>query len=1103
MAPESPPAPAVVAVVVTRDPGPWFSEALASLAGQDYPNLSVLVVDAGSAEDPTSEVASVMPGAFVRRLGAKVGFGTAANEVLDIVDGASHFLFCHDDVALAPDAVRLLVEEAFRSNAGVACPKLVQWRAPERLLAVGLTTDKVGAPRNIVDPGELDQEQHDGVREVLVAPAGATLVRADLFAALAGFDTVVDSDGEDIDLSWRARLYGARVVVVPAARVRHLEAESSGARGRRPDPARRERNRYRTVLTCYRWYTLAWLVPLALFWALGEAATMVLQGRFHEARMVVGALTGSVRQSAQLRQARHRVQSHRSISDHEFRAFQVRGNARFRGFLQSRVNEVRSGLQHEGPAQRSALKKLGGPDPDADGRAVAPPEPAGGDRGNLNGLLLATVLVVFVIGSRSLFGKGLPQIATLPDTSIGWAGIWRTWWSAWQPAGLGVAAPGPPAAALLGLLGTVLFGAVGTLEHVVVLGPLLVGPLGAYRAARYWGSRRGQVVAAVAYAIVPLPYNSLAAGHWDGLVAYAAVPWVLSGLIRLSSLVPAPLTRVHRIRGRVVGLAVVIAVTASVAPSFLYVVPIMGLALVAGSAIAGRPARSFRIFGISVAATVGAFLLLLPWSATVVTSRVAVAGVDPGPAGRLGLGQILRFATGPYGTGGWEWLLLIAAALPLFVGREWRLEWATRLWIVALVFFAVAWAGWRGWVPALPLGVVLAPAAAALAGSAALGVAAFEIDLPAYNFGWRQAAAATAGVCLALASIPWFAAAGSGRWDLPSADAASVLSTFLPGSGNGDYRVLWVGAPAALPLAGRQLEPGFAYGTSFNGEPVLSDDWATGSAGAAPRLASDLLLVQNRLTTRMGHLLAPAGVRYLVIPNHVGPSGAGGAAVQVPGGLLSGLGLQTDLQSIDVGDSNYTVYENSAWAPVRSVLSPTAAGGVSASGADNLRALQQTDLAGAVPVLTGGAPHSVSGQVPSGEAVYVGSTRDSGWSLTAGGHRSAPTAAFGWAMSFQVPANAEATGPVAARLSYSPPFLVRAGYVIAILLWIGAIVVIGLDRRSRSRAGRAGAEVVDPEWFAPASSVAPRRSRPHFRPGPGPAARPVGDRSAVEAWSDV
>ena len=155
MAPEpQPPAPAVVAVVVTCDPGPWFEQALGSLAGQDYPNLSILVVDAASEADPTERVAELAPGAFVSRLDRRVGFGRAANEVLKLVDGASHFLFCHDDVVLAPDAVRLLLEEAFRSNAGIASPKYTEWSNPDRLLAVGATADKVGVLQDVVDPGE-------------------------------------------------------------------------------------------------------------------------------------------------------------------------------------------------------------------------------------------------------------------------------------------------------------------------------------------------------------------------------------------------------------------------------------------------------------------------------------------------------------------------------------------------------------------------------------------------------------------------------------------------------------------------------------------------------------------------------------------------------------------------------------------------------------------------------------------------------------------------------------------------------------------------------------------------------------------------------------
>ena len=125
-----------------------------------------------------------------------------------MVEGASLFLFCHDDVAPDPDAVHLLVEEAFRSNAGVVAPKLVSWDDPARLLHVGMAVDKGGAVVDRVEPGEIDHGQHDAVRDVFLAPGGCTLVRADLFAELGGFDPDIFAMGEDLDLCWRAQVLG-------------------------------------------------------------------------------------------------------------------------------------------------------------------------------------------------------------------------------------------------------------------------------------------------------------------------------------------------------------------------------------------------------------------------------------------------------------------------------------------------------------------------------------------------------------------------------------------------------------------------------------------------------------------------------------------------------------------------------------------------------------------------------------------------------------------------------------------------------------------------------------------------------------------------------
>ncbi len=87
-------------------------------------------------------------------------------------------------------------------------------------------------------PIEIDHGQHDAVRDVFVAPGGASLIRADLFEELGGFDPAIVAMGEDLDLSWRAQVVGARIIVAPDARVRHLEELAAGSATIEPRPGR-------------------------------------------------------------------------------------------------------------------------------------------------------------------------------------------------------------------------------------------------------------------------------------------------------------------------------------------------------------------------------------------------------------------------------------------------------------------------------------------------------------------------------------------------------------------------------------------------------------------------------------------------------------------------------------------------------------------------------------------------------------------------------------------------------------------------------------------------------------------------------------------------
>ena len=1044
-------APPVVAVVVTHDAGPWLEECLASLGAQDYPNLAVLVIDAASAVDPLPRVAAALPNAYVRHLDANPGFGAAANEVLQAVDGASFYLFCHDDVRLDPSALRALVQEAYRSNAGVAGPKLVCWGEPQALLQVGLSADKTGVMTPLVERGELDQEQHDRVRDVFAVPGACTLVRADLFATLGGFDPAITFLGDDLDLCWRAHVAGSRVVVVPAARAQHRE-ELSARRG--VDDRRRlfARHRLRTMLTCYSWFHLVRVVPQAIVLTLVEAVYALAAGQVAQSIDVLGAWSWNLRRLGDLRRRRRQLRAVRGLRDAEIRRLQGGGSARISGYLRGelgRGDRVRQSLADAGRGITGSLQA--GP------RRLA---------------LVACVLVatVVLIGTRELIGEPLPAFASLIPFDQGPFSLLGRYLNGWNTAGLGSEAPAPTAFALLGLAGTLFLGAMGLLQQVLVLGALPAGLAGAWRLTRSLASPRSRAVGLVVYAVVPLPYDALARGRWDGLVLYAAAPWMLARL--LVAFNEEPFGRQGDPSGwrglwrAVLPLGLLVAVVAAFVPLVVVFVPVIAVAMVIASLLVGGAASSLRALAVAAGATLVALGLHLPWSSEFLPGAggwAAMAGISPLGTDDLGVGQLLRLETGTVGLSALGWAVPLAAALALVIGRGWRFTWAARLWLVALACWTLVWAGGRGLtgLPLPPAEVLLAPAAAALALAAALGMVAFERDLRGYRFGLRQVASLVAASGVALATVPVAVAAIDGDWDAPDSDFSRTLG-FMDGPelrDQGAYRVLWLGDPEVLPVAGHRLGDHLAYGLSRSGDADITERWATSSGPATALVARAVRLAADGDTQRLGRLLGPLGIRYLVLAEEAAPARSGALRRPLDEGLRATLAQQLDLRSVDV-DPALTIYQNAAWVPARAALS------VGADGDDRAGELSEAlqapapfeatvglDLSSSQPVLAEvRSPVRFAGSVAPGP-LHLAEAFSPRWQLRIDDEVSPHQRGFGWANSFVSPPDAPGGGGSAeASLGYrtSPlRWLVVAGQV---ALWAGTATLVARGWRLRRRA---------------------------------------------------
>ncbi|MGO8872774.1 MAG: glycosyltransferase [Acidimicrobiales bacterium] len=1145
-------APPVVAVVVAHDPGPWFEETLASLASQDYAELSVLVLDAGSTEDLTARVAAVLPTAYVRRFEENRGFGATADEVQSMVAGADYFLLCHDDVAPFPDAVHLMVEEAFRSNAGIVSPKVVSWDDPERLVHVGMTVDKGGSVVDRVHPHEIDHGQHDAVRDVFVAPGGVTLIRADLFVELGGFDPSIVAMGEDLDLCWRAQVVGARVIVAPDARVRHREELASGSRPVEPtlltaggdEPPDRpvtlqelqRRHELLAVLKCYGPFHLARVLPQVVVLALGEVFVAELAGNRARVRAVAAAWRWNLGRLSTIRTQRKELKAHRRIGDKEIRLLQVGGSARLaaygrrvfqHGFHGAHADELAAAedsAQFAAAVTAVSLPAVRDPSvpllADASGtsersRGPAAPVVARPVRGRLSGrvrlIVWSVAALVVLIGTRGVVTGGLPVVGQfVPFPS--WSATFAQFATGWHPSGVGTTAPASPALALTGLVGTVLLGGMGLAQKVLIFACLPLGAWGGLRLLRPFGSQRAALVAGLAYLAMALPYDALSQGRWDALVVYAAAPWVTALLCRATGLTPfatatatatgpgsggaldadrpagssppgrwrlsAWLAR-HRTVRRVCALGLLEAVLVSFVPAAAVVVVLTAVALVASSIVFGEWRATGRALALALGATVVAAVICLPWVVGTVSAgrgAVAVFGVPFPASGAASWGSLLRFAIGPIGASPLAWGFAVAATVPLVLARGERFRWAGRLWTVALVFWLFAWASGRGWTGGMavdPL-VLLGPAAAATAASIGLGVAAFEEDLRAAEFGWRQLVSVVATGAVVLGGLPTLVSALPGRWDLPFIDFSQSVAWMNAKTATGSFRVLWLGDPRSLNQGSWSAGDGLAYATSEDGEPDARWLWNAAGPGPASGLDTAVDLARSDRTDLLGRMLAPAGVRYVVLLTSLAPEIAGEQSPEsypVPADLAPALGRQLDLSQV-ISGTGITVYANADWLPERAEVPTTSAAGAGTAGGALGGPPGSGVVHGAVPVLPGPAA-SRSFRGPLSVGTVLAALAPAGrWTLTTAGGTAPRSSSFGWAAKYRV--TTAGTGV----LGFDGGLVVPLSFLASVVTWLVVVAALWVRRPRSLRWRRRRARVRHPTGGVDGPSAAPDVAAP-------------------------
>lgn len=1041
-------APPVVAVVVVHEPGEWFDETLESLARQDYPNLNTLflvtgAVDgagAGGGDDLPARIRAVLPEAFVRLVeggpSGGPGYGPTANAVLDVVEGGGGFFcLCHDDVALAPDAIRVMVEELYRANAGVVGPKLVTWDHAAVLQDVGLDVDRFAAAASRVEPGEYDQEQHDADVDVFAVPSACLLVRADLFRALGGFDPAMRFHGEAVDLCWRARITGARVIVAPAARVRHLgELEL-----RRPDlnhAVLRARQRMRSTLTL----TAGPRLPLRLVEICGLSVAEVVAGvatghpgeAWASLRAALGAIprlpTYLARRGtiAKLRPPTARA-GDRAV-DPTVGQYQCAGSNTLRSFARRRDMRTLIGAGHSVRRWRE--------------RSLVP------------FVTWALVVLAVLMASRTFINGSVPVIGELLPFPERVGDLWSAFRSGWNPRGVGATSANPTGLAALGAGSVLWLFDMDLSLTVLVVGLVLLGALGVWRLADLFPSTRERVVALATYVAMPIVPGVISTGRLGALVAYAAVPWFVH-LLRLAvgigtadpdstnpDLVDgiAPPGGRERVR-RTAGLGIVAALAVAVAPPVVLVgagvVVVLGLTtLVVG---AGWRTAAW-ITGTGLVAMAAAWVLNLPASATWRWDDLTAAPLA-GPAGR-GLVGVATMDVGQAPLGPLAVALYVPVLVGLVIARAWRLTWAARAAGLVLVFGALAVLADRDAVPvALPeAGYLLAPVALGLAVAAACTVASFRSDVAGGTFGWRQPLGLVALGAIAVGLFPSLLTVTDGAWYAPSTTLATLVEPQIRADPDfGDFRVLYLGDPRLLPGAVADLGDGVAMALTGPGRPSIADVWAAPETPADDTLRAALAAIAGNETQRGGRLLAPFAVRYVVVPVFDGAVSTPDHPVALPTGLLGALGSQLDLE-LRHSPPNYVLFENRSAFPGTALFTGTAA---AATAGETPAELVHADLTAATPVLGATfADRRGDGEVTPG-VLHLGVSFDDRWVLDVAGSRVPARPGFSVVTAYDI----AGAGP--AELAYDEPPSRRLALAGQAALWLLVVVMASRWRAPR------------------------------------------------------
>lgn len=220
--------PSVAVVILNWNGKKFLEQFLASVVKSRYENLQIYVIDNASTDDSVLYIGQNFPSVKIICNEKNFGFAGGYNEGLKKVE-ADYIVLLNQDVEVPENWIAPVIEmmEHDKTIAG-AQPKIKMFadkNSFEYAGAAGGLMDKYFFPfcnGRVFDTLEKDEKQFEKISEIFWAGGACIFVRKKLFDECGGFDADLFAHMEEIDLCWRLKNRGHKIMYCPSAEVFHV-----------------------------------------------------------------------------------------------------------------------------------------------------------------------------------------------------------------------------------------------------------------------------------------------------------------------------------------------------------------------------------------------------------------------------------------------------------------------------------------------------------------------------------------------------------------------------------------------------------------------------------------------------------------------------------------------------------------------------------------------------------------------------------------------------------------------------------------------------------------------------------------------------------------